>query len=125
MQARRLLDNLHAQQNKSLDEFFGNPVLLDDRYSRTPSKRVKRVAVLTESFLPKVDGVVKTTYLTIRYLQETGREVLILRRILRLTKLARPRLCRCAQSACQRRRKRAWPSRIPLSRASWKISSRT
>ena len=77
MQARRLLDNLHAQQNKSLDEFFGNPVLLDDRYSSTPCKRVKRVAVLTESFLPKVDGVVKTTYLTIRYLQETGREVLI------------------------------------------------
>ena len=77
MQARRLLDNLHAQQNKSLDEFFGNPVLLDDRYSTTPCQRVKRVAVLTESFLPKVDGVVKTTYLTIRYLQETGREVLI------------------------------------------------
>ena len=27
--------------------------------------------------MPKVDGVVKTSYLTIRYLQETGREVLI------------------------------------------------
>ena len=38
---------------------------------------VQRVAVLTEAFLPKVDGVSKTTYLTVRYLQETGREVLI------------------------------------------------
>lgn len=32
---------------------------------------------MTEAFLPKVDGVSKTTYLTVRYLQETGREVLI------------------------------------------------
>ena len=77
MQAQRLLDNLHAQQNKALDEFFGNPSLLDDQYSLPPYANVNRVAVLTESFLPKVDGVVKTTYLTIRYLQETGREVLI------------------------------------------------
>lgn len=35
------------------------------------------MALLTESFLPKVDGVSKTTFLTMRYLQETGREVLI------------------------------------------------
>lgn len=77
MPAQRLLNNLHAQQDKDLDEFFGNPALLDDEYSAPPAKDIKRVAVLTESFLPKVDGVVKTTYLTIRYLQETGREVLI------------------------------------------------
>lgn len=32
---------------------------------------------MTEAFLPKVDGVSKTSYLTIRYLQESGREVLI------------------------------------------------
>jgi glycosyltransferase involved in cell wall biosynthesis len=38
---------------------------------------VKRVAVLTEAFLPKIDGVSRTAYLSIRYLQETGREVLI------------------------------------------------
>ena len=35
------------------------------------------MAILTESFLPKVDGVVKTTYFTVRYLQATGREVLV------------------------------------------------
>ncbi len=77
MQAHRLLDNLHAQQEKNLDEFFGNPRLIDDRFTVAPFTPVKKVAVLTESFLPKVDGVAKTSYLTIRYLQETGREVLI------------------------------------------------
>ena len=77
MQGQRLLENLQAQQDKSLDEFFGNPRLIDGLYTVSPFESVKRVAILTESFLPKVDGVVKTTYLTIRYLQETGREVLI------------------------------------------------
>jgi phosphatidylinositol alpha 1,6-mannosyltransferase len=38
---------------------------------------VKRVALVAEAFLPKVDGVSKTAYLTLRYLQETGREVLV------------------------------------------------
>jgi glycosyltransferase involved in cell wall biosynthesis len=38
---------------------------------------IQRVAVLTEAFLPKVDGVSKTSYLTVRYLQQTGREVLV------------------------------------------------
>lgn len=35
------------------------------------------MALFAESFLPKVDGVSKTAYLTLRYLQETGREVLV------------------------------------------------
>ncbi len=77
MQTQRLLDNLQAQQEKNLDEFFGNPRLQDDKYTVTPFAAVRKVAILTESFLPKVDGVVKTSYLTIRYLQETGREVLV------------------------------------------------
>ncbi len=77
MQAQRLLDNLQARQEKNLDEFFGNPRLLDDRHRVEPFAAVRRVAILTESFLPKLDGVVKTSYLTIRYLQETGREVLV------------------------------------------------
>lgn len=38
---------------------------------------IKRVALLSEAFIPKVDGVTKTSYLTVRYLQQTGREVLI------------------------------------------------
>ena len=77
MQAQRLLENLHSQQNKQLDAFFGSPRLIEDAHSASPFAPVKRVAVLTESFLPKVDGVVKTAFLTVRYLQETGREVLV------------------------------------------------
>ena len=77
MQAQRLLENLQAQQETKLDEFFGNPRLIDSRFTREPFTAVKKVAILTESFLPKLDGVVKTSYLTIRYLQETGREVLV------------------------------------------------
>ena len=77
MQAQRLLDNLHAQHGKNVDDYFGNPTLRDDIHTVPPFDKIKKVAVLTESFLPKVDGVVKTAYLTIRYLQETGREVLV------------------------------------------------
>lgn len=38
---------------------------------------MKRVAIFAEAFLPKVDGVSKTAFLTLRYLQETGREVIV------------------------------------------------
>ncbi len=38
---------------------------------------VKRVAIIAEAFLPKVDGVSKTAFLTLRYLQQTGRETLV------------------------------------------------
>jgi glycosyltransferase involved in cell wall biosynthesis len=38
---------------------------------------VKRVAIFAEAFLPKVDGVSKTAYLTLQHLQQTGREVLV------------------------------------------------
>ena len=38
---------------------------------------VRRVAIIAEAFLPKVDGVAKTAWLTLRYLQRTGREVLV------------------------------------------------
>ena len=46
------------------------------RYSveRAP---VQRVAIVAEAFLPKVDGVSKSAYLTIRYLQQTGRKALV------------------------------------------------
>lgn len=38
---------------------------------------VRRVAIFAEAFLPKVDGVSKTAYLTMRYLRQTGREVIV------------------------------------------------
>ncbi|MEL6403274.1 MAG: glycosyltransferase family 1 protein [Chloroflexota bacterium] len=70
---RRLFE---ARTETQGDDLFGDYQLID------PDKPLnlapaKRVAVLTESFLPKVDGVSKTSYLTVRYLQETGREVIV------------------------------------------------
>src|SRR5258707_405793 len=38
---------------------------------------VERVAIFTEAFLPKVDGVSRTALLTIRYLEQTGRDVIV------------------------------------------------
>lgn len=61
------------------EQAFGSDVdhLLDVHHSsiRAP---IQRVAIVAEAFLPKVDGVTKTAYLTLRYLQQTGREVLVI-----------------------------------------------
>lgn len=38
---------------------------------------IKRVALFTEAFLPKIDGVSKSAFLTLNYLKQTGREVLV------------------------------------------------
>jgi phosphatidylinositol alpha 1,6-mannosyltransferase len=38
---------------------------------------VKRVAIFTEAFLPKVDGVSRTALLTIKYLESTGRDLIV------------------------------------------------
>ncbi|MDE2649363.1 MAG: glycosyltransferase family 1 protein [Chloroflexota bacterium] len=77
MQTQRLLTQLQAQQNAAVGEYFGNPSFADVISASATFSRVRRVAVVTESFLPKVDGVVKTAYLSLRYLQDTGREVLV------------------------------------------------
>lgn len=42
-----------------------------------PDSPIQRVALFTEAFLPKVDGVSRSALLTIRYLQATGREVIV------------------------------------------------
>ena len=65
-----------ARKTTQIDSIFSeyNLVANDQPVSLAP---IKRVAIFTEAFLPKVDGVSKTSYLTIRYLQETGREVLV------------------------------------------------
>lgn len=76
MQTQRLLEKLTAGHQVNIESFFGSHTLID-QHSVIPVPQVKRVAILTEAFLPKVDGVTKTSYLTIRYLQETGREVLV------------------------------------------------
>ena len=41
------------------------------------SPAVRRVALFTEAFLPKIDGVTRTALLTVQHLQQTGRQVLI------------------------------------------------
>ncbi|MCA9916213.1 MAG: hypothetical protein KC496_22810, partial [Anaerolineae bacterium] len=35
------------------------------------------MVIIAESFLPKIDGVSKTAVLALRYLQQTGRDVLV------------------------------------------------
>jgi len=72
----RLRRILQARETAQGDDLFGEYQLIapDKQLNLAP---VQRVAVLTESFLPKLDGVSKTTYLTIRYLQQTGRDVLV------------------------------------------------
>ncbi len=57
-------------------------VLLESEWvepdSGSPRAPIQRVALLTEAFLPKVDGVSRSALLTTRYLQASGREVLII-----------------------------------------------
>src|SRR4051794_23822807 len=45
--------------------------------AETITRTVKRVAIFTEAFLPKVDGVSRTALLTIKYLEHTGRELIV------------------------------------------------
>lgn len=74
MEHQRLYRILEDRASQSGESVFGDHDLVDPSHRRAP---IQRVALLTEAFLPKVDGVSKTSYLTARYLQETGREVLI------------------------------------------------
>lgn len=74
MVKKRLNRLFQQREHTHGDQLFGEYDLVPADQTLAP---VKRVAILTEAFLPKVDGVSKTTYLTVRYLQQTGREVLI------------------------------------------------
>jgi glycosyltransferase involved in cell wall biosynthesis len=51
---------------------LGQPLPLE-----TLCTAVQRVAIFTEAFLPKVDGVSRTALLTIRHLQRSGRQLLV------------------------------------------------
>ncbi|MBE2183605.1 MAG: glycosyltransferase family 1 protein [Anaerolineae bacterium] len=68
---------LHHLSPEEAQQFFGDECMLADPDSVNPLAGVKRVALFAEAFLPKVDGVSKTAFLTLRYLQRTGREVLV------------------------------------------------
>jgi len=52
-----------------------------DTFDLSPSEiagSVQRVAILTEAFLPKVDGVTRTVLLTVKHLEATGRQALVI-----------------------------------------------
>lgn len=59
------------------ERLFGDERTFDSPNLDVVFQKVKRVAIFAEAFLPKVDGVSKTAYLTLRYLQQTGREVIV------------------------------------------------
>lgn len=55
--------------------FGGESIQLPNATPQTAP--VKRVAIFAEAFLPKLDGVSKSAYLTLQYLEKTGREVMV------------------------------------------------
>ncbi len=77
MAANRLLKALSQINPDQAEQIYGSEFAFDLPNRLGSTSPIKRVAIFAESFLPKVDGVSKTAYLTTRYLQETGREVLV------------------------------------------------
>lgn len=77
MGTHRLLENLSHFSPDEASRIFGDAVALNPPNPNIELAPVERIALITESFLPKVDGVSKTAYLTLRYLQQTGREVIV------------------------------------------------
>lgn len=77
MGATRLVEALNSLDPSEIDRVFGNEADLLPSADEVELAPVKRVAIMTEAFFPKVDGVAKSAYLTLRYLQKTGREVIV------------------------------------------------
>lgn len=73
----RLLEALAEFDSQKSEQVFGDEFASDSTFETLNLAPVRRVAIFAEAFLPKVDGVSKTAYLTLRYLQQTGREVLV------------------------------------------------
>lgn len=73
----RLLGRFDGFDPKRIEEVFGREFILKPPDPSVRLAPVKRVALLTEAFLPKVDGVSKSAFLTLSYLRQTGREVLV------------------------------------------------
>lgn len=77
MADHRLLEALARFDTDEIRNVFGDEYVLEPPDPAVELAPVKRVAIIAEAFLPKVDGVSKTAFLTLRYLQQTGREVLV------------------------------------------------
>lgn len=78
MASHRLLEVLNQFDPTEAERIFGDEVALDPPDPSVTLAPVKRIAIIAEAFLPKVDGVSKTAYLSLRYLQQTGREVIVI-----------------------------------------------
>ncbi|MEP7290658.1 MAG: glycosyltransferase family 1 protein [Chloroflexota bacterium] len=72
-----LLEALAQRDPQEAEKVFSAECALRPPDPSVKIAPVKRVAIFAEAFLPKIDGVSKTAYLTLRYLQQTGREVLV------------------------------------------------
>ncbi|HVU14225.1 MAG TPA: glycosyltransferase, partial [Phototrophicaceae bacterium] len=77
MANHHLLEALAHRDPRDVEQVFIGESALYPPDPATMVSAIKRVAIFAEAFLPKVDGVSKTAYLTLRYLQQTGREVLV------------------------------------------------
>ncbi|NWG17098.1 MAG: glycosyltransferase family 1 protein [Chloroflexi bacterium] len=77
MAYNRLFEALTQFDTTEIERIFGNEYAFDTTDALPDLAPVKRVVIVAEAFLPKVDGVSKSAYLTLRHLQRTGREVLV------------------------------------------------
>mgnify|MGYP000462788550 CR=1 FL=1 len=77
MAIQRLQESLTRFDTAETVRVFGDEVALDPPDPTVTLAPVRRVAIFAEAFLPKVDGVSKSAFLTLRYLQQTGREVIV------------------------------------------------
>src|SRR5215217_1598092 len=77
MANHHLLEALAHRDPLEAERVFSGESALHPPDPSLTTAPVKRVALFAEAFLPKIDGVSKTAYLTLRYLQQTGREVLV------------------------------------------------
>lgn len=73
----RLQSAFESFDPNQIDSYFGEQLNQLSVVTSQELAPVKRVAIFTEAFVPKIDGVSKSTYLTLRYLQRTGREVIV------------------------------------------------
>ncbi len=77
MGTHRLFEALSHYDPKEAERVFGDECAISPPDPDVTLAPVQRIAIFAEAFLPKVDGVSKTAYLTLRYLEQTGREVIV------------------------------------------------
>jgi glycosyltransferase involved in cell wall biosynthesis len=77
MANNHLLEALANWNPAQAERVFGEEVALRSPDPAVALAPIKRVAIFAEAFLPKVDGVSKTAYLSMHYLKQTGRDVIV------------------------------------------------